>query len=524
MLSTAAFGASACTTDTANQTSDTNPDKVRLPTYIPFETIKPDLAPTESGVLPGFLSHPSKPESVYPGIKPASGGTITALTQNSGVFPPAVERNAYWQELNNRLGAQLNMILASGADFPNKRATILAGGDLPDFTQITPMPQLPKVLASEFQDLSEFLSGDAIKDYPSLANIPTQSWRSSVYNGGIYGIPTHRGVAGAIMLSREDVRRDKGLTGEISTGDDFLELCRELTDAKNNRWATTEPLSILLFLQEMLGAPNAWREEGGRFTNTFETGETERAIDILTTMWREGLFYPDAFASPRRPIELIGTGTVSLINYGYSTWHAILLDYLPGNPKLEIGAIPPPRFDGGGLASKFLDSGIFSITAIKKQSKERTKELLRVADWIAAPFGSSENLFREYGIEGKHYTLDNGNPIPTSTGKTEVRVPTGLIAQRTLVLYEPGVPDAVKAQHAYQTATVPRGLPLPTVGLFSDTDVSKGAALTKSLRDVIADIVQGRKKLSDWKTAVADWKRQGGDAIRAEYEQSFQQK
>lgn len=511
----------ACSGNTTAGPTGENNSRVRLPDYVPYKGTVADLASTEDGVLAGYLKHPADPESIYPD-KPFPGGNVTALVQSTGVFPPPLERNPYWQALNDRLGASLQLTMASAADFPNKRAAVLAGGDLPDFVEITPMPELPRLLEAEFENLSEHLSGDAINDYRSLANIPTQSWRNAVYNGGIYGIPIHRGVAGTAMLVRDDVRQKRGLDQEITSGADFLELCRALTDARNNKWATTSPLSVLLFFQEMLGAPNVWRNDGGKFTHTYETDETKKAIELVTGMWKEGLFYPDSFASPRRPIELIGTGTVSLINYGYSTWHAILLDYLPGNPQLNIGAIPPPKHDGGGLARKFLDSGIFSITAIKKSDPARVKNLLKLADWLAAPFGTEENLFKEYGLPGRDYSLQGSDPVPTSTGKTEVRVPVSLISNRSLVLYEPGVPDAVRKQHKYQETIIPTGQPYPTVGLYSDTHIRKGATLEKSMQDLIADLIQGRKPLSSWDEGVADWRKNGGDAMRTEYERALQ--
>ncbi len=37
-------------------------------------------------------------------------------------------------------------------------------------------------------------------------------------------------------------------------------------------------------------------------------------------------------------------------------------------------------------------------------------------NYLAAPFGSEEHLFRTYGIEGVHHELDGTDPVLTEKG------------------------------------------------------------------------------------------------------------
>ena len=50
---------------------------------------------------------------------------------------------------------------------------------------------VPQFLEQQGADLTPYLSGDAIKDYPALANIPTRAWKNSgsVYNGKVIMVP-----------------------------------------------------------------------------------------------------------------------------------------------------------------------------------------------------------------------------------------------------------------------------------------------------------------------------------------------
>ena len=45
-------------------------------------------------------------------------------------------------------------------------------------------------------DLTPYLSGDGIKDYPNLAHYTSYTWRSGVIEGKIYAIPIARAPIG----------------------------------------------------------------------------------------------------------------------------------------------------------------------------------------------------------------------------------------------------------------------------------------------------------------------------------------
>jgi putative aldouronate transport system substrate-binding protein len=163
-----------------------NNRKVALPEYLRFDGVRPDLRGTGKGVPDGFLSFPT-PKKGGAG-KPGTGNTVTAITE-TGSIPPPLGRNKFWQSLNSRLGVNLKMNLVNEGEYPQKIVTVLAGGDLPDLVQLHPdTPHLPELLRAKFADLTEFLSGDAITEYPYLANIPPYAWPNAVYNGGIYGV------------------------------------------------------------------------------------------------------------------------------------------------------------------------------------------------------------------------------------------------------------------------------------------------------------------------------------------------
>jgi hypothetical protein len=63
--------------------------------------------------------------------------------------------------------------------------------------------------------------------------------------------------------------------------------------------------------------------------------------------------------------------------------------------------------------------------------------------------------------------------------------------------------------------------PLPTVGLISETDRSKGSGLNKTVSDAVNDVVMGRKKVSDWDGSVKKYLSDGGDPVNKEYSEAY---
>ncbi|RIV39171.1 extracellular solute-binding protein [Micromonospora radicis] len=364
--------------------------------------------------------------------------------------PPALGGNRYWQELNDRLGASLDITMTPAADYLNKLSTIIAGGDLPDMMLISArLTRRADVLTRLCADLSDLVSGDAVKDFPFLANIPTDSWLPTAFGSGIYAIPIPRAVVGTIMFSRVDLIRQRGLNPDPANYQEFVELARGLTDARANRWAFGNPKRVIEFVSNMLGVPNLWREEGGKFTSEYETEQRKQALARATEMYQAGLFHPDSVGGKLNLRDLFGNGTIAVNADGYAAW-----DILASTYDAEVGGMAAPGYDGGPGTNR-AGTAIFALTAFKKADPDRLRQLLGICDWLSTPLGTSEYMFRRFGVEGTHYTWQDGVPVRTALGNTEVKLPLEYIAESPHVL-GPGDRARVDAQRAYQEKIIPR--------------------------------------------------------------------
>jgi len=514
----------ACSTSSSGKNSLEKNEKVKLPTYQRYHGVRPDLPPTDAGVMAGFLRYPANPKSCTQG-KPGNGGTVTALIEIFGAPPPGPPKNRYWASLNDALGVDLKLDMVLYSNMTERFAVTIAGNDLPDIVQLVGnVPDTTQMLAAKFQPITEFVSGDAVKDYPLLANLTTEQWKTTVYNGEIYGLPIPRERVGGIMYCREDIFHQVGANPQPASFVEFKNVCKQLTDPKKHRWAIGYWNGIIPFVQEMLGAPNLWEVQNGKFTAEHEDETFRQALSDARSLVAAGYVHPDAFTNSAPINEWFGGGTTPTMWTGYSAWTGWVANYLPRDPHMNVNAMFPPNYDSGSKAN-IRRGGISYSTAIFKKAKpERIKELLRIANWLASPFGTKEYLFRLYGLTGVDNTLDhNGDPQYTTKGLAEtVPMPIRYVADSPAPIYQPGRPQDDKIQHTYQMKVVPTGIANPTLGLYSDTQARKGAIIDTAFRDAHNDILAGRKPLSSLDDALQKWRQGGGDQIRKEYEQQLQ--
>src|SRR5437764_12041471 len=106
------------------------------------------------------------------------------MTYTSTAVPPAADQNPGWQEVNRQVGSTLKMNMTPFADyFGTKLQVTMAGGELPDLFFIIADPGIsivPEFFTARAADLTPYVSGDAVKEYPNLAAIPTRAWTTTV--------------------------------------------------------------------------------------------------------------------------------------------------------------------------------------------------------------------------------------------------------------------------------------------------------------------------------------------------------
>jgi len=519
-LAAAAVGSmSGCATVTRSTDIAALNKPVELPTYRRFNGPKPDL-PLSHPLMPDcFYQFPAKPVRSTEGA-PGDGSSVTGTVPTSNPIPPTADRNPYWQELNKRLGSPVGLTITSANDYDDKFATAVAGDTLGDLFNVEGgFAYLPQFLEARAQDLTEHLSGDAILDYPFLANLSTESWRGCVFAGGIRAVPIQRGVMSSnLLLARQDILDKLGVELASPNLDELIKVAKAVTDPKKNRWAFAVPPSSAL--SAMLRLPNDWEVRDGRLVHSRELEEHKELLKIGRQLVVDGLIHPDGVAKHNQKVWF-SQGSAVMTQDSYSSIQSF---YRRSVVKEFAIAIPVVRDHAGKTGRFLMGKPNNSIAAIKPSSPERTRMLLGMLNWFAAPFGTEEYLFRKFGLPGRHYTLKGTDPVLTEDGGSEVclgEFPVQYLADGGYPVYFPGHPEAVDVAHGHLKAILPTAIPQPVYGLYSPTDSTKGKVADKQFEALTKEIQLGRADLADWDKAIADWRDSRGDAIRHEYEEAM---
>lgn len=272
----------------------------------------PTLQPVTSGPAPDILASQVGADAAYFGFPktlgksvpepPSQGGQFTALVLLTQTPPAPMEQNAAWQQINRQLGITANMLLVTGADYPTRLSTIVAAGDLPDtlFNIQQYLPNAADFMLRQCADLTPYLGGDAIKDYPNLATFPTLAWKSTIFNQRIYAVPIPRSIMGTTMITRQDLLDAAGAKHPTNAAE-FKALLQAFTHPQSNQYGistignTAFGLSTGNFLLGMFRAPNNWRQNAdGSLTKDFETDEFRMAAEYVRDLVASGVYHPNS--------------------------------------------------------------------------------------------------------------------------------------------------------------------------------------------------------------------------------------
>jgi putative aldouronate transport system substrate-binding protein len=518
----------ACGEGSGGSVGNAGTQQVAWPTYQPFAGPTPDLPGTAEGVQAGYTKYPSNLVNAVK-AKPGDGSKVKAVAITYGIPPKPADQNKLWKAINDALGIDLEIILVPDSDFDAKMATMTAGDDLPDIISIGGGHRLPReqeFVSTKCADLSDYLSGDKAKDYPNLANLPPYTWQGmGRIKGRIFGIPLERPLPAYGMFIDRGAFNSVGANDAAWSKDEFATAVKALS--KNKQYGLgaqkANQFGLGQFHAAAFGVPNSWKLDGGKFIKAETLPEYKEALAFVRDLFAAGAYYPDTMS-----LSVVDTktyfynGTFKSMTDGLAAF-APAVTNVKGAYSVDLAL---PYKGGSGNSGIVAGTGIFGYTVLKKAPAERVQMLLRVLDFLAAPFGTKEYELTHFGVEGVHFNrAADGTPKPTELwtgGENNVNLPIGYLAEAPRVLYFAGVDaDSVKRLHAWETKAVPLAIKNPATGLVSDTRSRVGVAIDKALNDGINAIVTGRQPLESWEATVKKWRTDGGDKIAEEYAKEY---
>jgi putative aldouronate transport system substrate-binding protein len=417
----------------------------------------------------------------------------------------------------------------------------MAGNDVPDiihlFAGITGAfvpPGTAEFVKAKCQDLTQFLAGDAIKDYPNLAAIPTYAWSNSacVINGALYSWPIHRYLPGlSYFFKNTDMWNEKiGADTAPKDAADFKRIITELNDPNNGVWGLGavvngigSPNMGISGWASLFGAPNLWGlDSSGKVIRDRETDQFKAAVSFVRDMWAGGLIWPDAPSSNDARGNFVGKKFATCVEGFGNSWNDFWLRGLNQNPPTNFDLIQPFAADANTKIQSYISGGYISTNVMKQASSDRVKELLRIVDYLAKPFGTQEDLLITYGLSPADYTIgDDGNPMLTSDGKSRSQyVPWQYMSDRPYATYYAGIPNYAKHVNEVEKALVDPKIAVAdvTLGYYSPTQAaSAGKQAEQAFQDGINNIMLGRDAMTSYDDLVKAWQSTAGNNIKQEF-------
>ncbi|MFI8307905.1 extracellular solute-binding protein [Streptomyces sp. NPDC085927] len=494
-----------------------------LPTYVASNVVTPDI-PSKNGSAVGFTGKldladlkTSVPEKL------GKGNEVTVMSPFWG--SPPKDGNAYYRTMNDLIGVDVVWQNQDGNTYDQKLGAVLASSDVPDVVVVpgwNMTGKIPSAIIGKFTDLGPYLSGDAVKDYPNLAAIPTDAWQRSIFGGRLRGLPMPSSyVTGIVPLYRQDIFEKEGYEVPRSC-DEFMALAKDATNAKAKRWACLDmkwtafnAFGVLSGEEKSLG----WNQADGKLLYRIETDEYLEALEWTRKLFAAGVVHPDANmgkSNATDPGPKFAAGEFLIYNQDSSQWWSRTAEQATQNPDFKIWGMDVFGHDGGDptLWAKN-PAGIFAFVN-KKASEAVIRDVLAVANVTAAPYGTKEYMATNYGVEGTHYTVKDGVPTKTDQGNIDVMNAFVMVASPAATIAHPDFPEVAKGQVEWQQR----------MGAFTKksafygmqiTEPSRYTNLSNDFEQLEDDIIRGRKKIGDMQQAVSDWKSKGGDKLRDWY-------
>ncbi|MBV9579936.1 MAG: hypothetical protein JO057_15205 [Chloroflexi bacterium] len=507
---------------------------VTLPTYIPYAGVQPDSPGTPDGMIDaGFKAYPAnRVKSVT--TTPGDGSDINIMTYTGGAVPPAVDSNPGWQQVNKEVGSNLKVNMTPFADyFGTKLQVTIAGGELPDLFFIIADPGItlvPEFFNAKVADLTPYISGDAVKDYPNLAAIPTRAWKTTIFDAKIYGVPVPLRPYFWWYWVHQELLDQAGVK-QPTNADEMKQQLTQFTQPNSGLWGIgVEAGPIYAYglwmglFTSIFGAPNNWAMDpaSGKFTATFETDQYKQATQYVKDLYTAGVFHPDS--SNYNTISARDAFQARKFAYRYDGlemygWRKPPVQLSPA-PNIQL--VKPFGANGGPGIYWYGRPNFGYVVMPNTLSQDRIKMLLRVLNYMAAPFGTEEDLLLRFGVQDVEWTPDaNGSPQFTDKGMTDFMPWRNIVAPAPVAYLPVTAPEFPTLLQQWEMELAAVGVEDASVGLVSRTYAQKGATANRTLGDGFDDIVTGRRPFSDYDGLVKDWLDAVGTTAKTEYQQAY---
>jgi putative aldouronate transport system substrate-binding protein len=348
------------------------------------------------------------------------------LLYNTSPLPP-VESNPILQKLNEELDMKLEF---NGIDteYQQQLNIKLAGGTPPDLFMVDVVSLQTYSKQGLLADWGPYLENQ-MPNFMEWCDIEGMFSIGQI-DGVQYALPKKWPKSNSVLMYRKDWLDTVGMDFPQSL-DQLVEACRAFTfddpngNGVNDTYGLTGHMGLNSFLPIFaaygIGGLNSFVMIDGNIQYSAVTPQMKEALGLLKDMVDEGIIDPEIIANKvEQATEKMIRGTAGIHYTDGPRYKKALIveEYKAVNPAI----IMDHQYEIDGPAGRYLGTdnvvstyGLLSMPSTIVDKPVVLNKVIELIEYITP--GSPGNDLVCYGLEGVHYTVENGNKVATEKMK-----------------------------------------------------------------------------------------------------------
>ncbi len=463
---------------------------------------------TEGGPAPAATggSATNKPEGTEKAAETPKTTKVEVFKVGQGVTFPEVD--FVKDEIASHAHVELALTLAANKDdFVNQLNTRVAAANFPDIMELPDKGLFDQYAKNNLLlDLTPYL--DQLSN--ATAFVGEQNMKKGTVEGKILAIVKEPNPTASNFWVRKDWL-DKLKLDVPQTTEELLQTAvafREQDPDGNGQKDTYGVSGIggagivgnfqgIFSAYGSTGLWNTFSIEDGKLLNGLYDPRSEEALAFVKSFFDAGAVDPDLLVN--KNFDRIYQGFAGIV---FTDWSQMAKDdklaaIQAANPNAEWVQLNALTGPGGKSFAGNVDigrtSGYVTLPKALEKNPEKLEAVLKAINYI----GSEEGLkLVQYGLEGKHYTLDGGNVVATELmGKEAAYIwPYQLVGRPEL--------DYLKVKFAKQSKDIETGINQPRIPVYNSfisiPDGFNGADADKYAQEEVTKFAYGKRPLSEF--------------------------
>jgi len=444
-------------------------------------------------------------------------------------------------EIEKRTNTNIHLEWVPNASYADKFNITLASGKLPTIIYVPDVKNPSFVNAAKngaFWDLTGYL-----KDYEYLSQANEVILNNSTVEGKNYGIYRGRALGRNGINYRKDWLEAVGMQPP-KTIDDFYNMLKAFKEKDPDKNGKDDTYGMVLVkwtgqwasgfdtIKLWFGAPNKWGVADGKLVPEHQTPEYLEALKFMKKLYEEKLINQDfaVFDSAKWNDPVVNNQAGVIVDV---TDNAARLDdkihaalALEGKDNPDVHYVDNMIGVTGDHGLRALPtSGFAGMLSIPKSTVKTEEELKRVLSFIDRMNQPELQTLAGYGIEGKHYTLDGSDIVPSKDAALLESEVEGLNQMLTFIPADQGL-KVKQTPLRLQTTKIQKEaeqyiVPNPAEPFISTVYSQKGQQLDNIINDARIKFIVGQTDEAGLLSAFETWKKSGGDDLTKEMNELY---